>query len=516
MAGTTDGMFDAIIEECYAWPVVGPEALGPAAGKFRSVLTDEAAVAAAVTGNIAVLGPSGEEIPIWMTNAEVKAYTTKQGHATTNEAMKYVRDHVGEKNVPGVPTLRAVEVTHAHLGGGLSIPTMTKPLKTGSDEGMDYWFDLGKVRTVDVKAMVANLPREKRDEMLGNNHVCRMTLEYVPESYDRKRRDMAIRCKRWKPFPIDVPVYVWDWHILLSDGSVWRFHTDWSKKKASVVKVQIGDVLPPVPDEGINESDGPGSYNRYKYGNYQSTQAMDVADAKSAVAESESAVAEAGTAASSSNAVGSPTIAPTEMDSPTESNTTTASLASTVDLRGDTPRPEIPASAYMRRTRPQETCHYRNNAPRRDTSGGGHHSDSSASWTDTDMLEWAEAVRNAVLTHGNGATAIMQPPDTHVHAEISKAYKELVGEQQSGESDTAARKAVSFSDMSTIHYPFAESSVPASSQSKAPPPPLPYSGSDVRKLAAENSVVTDRADKDRWEWGSRVPWWQSDDEWSRR
>ena len=122
MAGTIDGMFDVIIEECYAWPVVGPEALGPAAGKFRSVLTDEAAVAASVTGNIAVLGPSGEEIPIWMTNAEVKAYTTPQGHATTNEAMKYVRGHVGEKNVPGVPTLRALEVTHAHLGGGLSIP----------------------------------------------------------------------------------------------------------------------------------------------------------------------------------------------------------------------------------------------------------------------------------------------------------------------------------------------------------------------------------------------------------
>ena len=103
-----------------------------------------------------------------------------------------------------------------------------------------------------------------------------------------------------------------------------------------------------------------------------------------------------------------------------------------------------------------------------------------------------------------------------MHAELSKAYKELVGDQQSGESDTAARKAVSFSDMSTIHYPFAESSVPASSQSKAPPPPLPYSGSDVRRFAAGNSVVTDRADKDTWEWGSRVPWWQSDDKWSHR
>ena len=41
---------------CNYSPVVGPEALGPAATTFRSVLTDEAAVAAAVIGDIAVVG----------------------------------------------------------------------------------------------------------------------------------------------------------------------------------------------------------------------------------------------------------------------------------------------------------------------------------------------------------------------------------------------------------------------------------------------------------------------------
>ena len=63
--------------------------------------------------------------------------------------------------------------------------------------------------------------------MLGDNHVCRMTLEWLAGSYDRKRRDMAIRCERWTPLPTNVPTFRWDWHILLSDGSVWRFHTDW-------------------------------------------------------------------------------------------------------------------------------------------------------------------------------------------------------------------------------------------------------------------------------------------------
>ena len=137
MGSPINAMFDTIIEECYAWPVEGPEALGPAAGKFRSVLTDNVAVAAAVVGTIAVVGPDGEKIPITMTNAEVKAYATPQGHKTSNEALKYLRDHVGEKTVPGVPTLRAVEVTTSDRGGGLTIPTMTKPLNTHSDEGMD-------------------------------------------------------------------------------------------------------------------------------------------------------------------------------------------------------------------------------------------------------------------------------------------------------------------------------------------------------------------------------------------
>ena len=69
MAGTIDGIHAVIIAECNYRPVVGPQALGPVATTFRSVLTDDAAVAAAVTGDTA--GPGGEEIPIAMTNAEV-------------------------------------------------------------------------------------------------------------------------------------------------------------------------------------------------------------------------------------------------------------------------------------------------------------------------------------------------------------------------------------------------------------------------------------------------------------
>ena len=38
---------------------------------------------------------------------------------------------------------------------------------------------------------------------------------------------------------------------------------------------------------------------------------------------------------------------------------------------------------------------------------------------------------------------------------------------------------------------------------------------DVRRFAERESVVTEREDRDKWEWGSRVVWWESDDTWSK-
>ena len=58
---------------------VGPEALGPAAGTFRPTLKDQAAVVAAKVGDVAVIGPTGEEIPIAMTNGELWTILTIKG-----------------------------------------------------------------------------------------------------------------------------------------------------------------------------------------------------------------------------------------------------------------------------------------------------------------------------------------------------------------------------------------------------------------------------------------------------
>ena len=173
---------------------VGPEALGPAAGTFRPTLKDQAAVVAAKVGDVAVIGPTGEEIPIAMTNGEVRNYPNNQGRKAANEALKYLRDHRGE-NGAGVPLLRAMDVTQAHLGRGLSIPVMHRRPNAKGDERMYYWFDTRVFRHVDWKAMLANLPISKINEMLGQSHVCRIGLEWVPGTYDHNRRHAAMTCK---------------------------------------------------------------------------------------------------------------------------------------------------------------------------------------------------------------------------------------------------------------------------------------------------------------------------------
>ena len=109
------------------------------------------------------MGPEGEQISVMITNSEIRNYVTEQPHQWSDEALIYLRDHVGEKEVRGEPSRRAIELTTAHLGGGLSIPTMTIPLMTGGYEDMDYTVhhELPS-RIVDCKAVIANLPKKKR------------------------------------------------------------------------------------------------------------------------------------------------------------------------------------------------------------------------------------------------------------------------------------------------------------------------------------------------------------------
>ena len=183
---------------------------------------------------------------------------------------KFVRGEIGEKFIPEVRCVQAVELTHAliHGRGGVSIPKIEK-VHDGTTHGMGYTWNYWECNAVDPWAVLKMVPEKHLHTILGDGaHVCRMTIEPVVYTYDNKRRHMRAKCKRHDPFPVNVPVWVWGFHVLMSNGKVWRFHPDYSARKASLIEVRQGQYFPGPPEAGVNQSDGPGTYKLYKNENY--------------------------------------------------------------------------------------------------------------------------------------------------------------------------------------------------------------------------------------------------------
>ena len=86
------------IWQSLCWYHRGPVALGTAAGTFCTLLRDQAAVVAAVVGTPAVVGRDGVAIPMAFLNSDIRGYVSPQGHRTTNVAMEWIREYLGESN----------------------------------------------------------------------------------------------------------------------------------------------------------------------------------------------------------------------------------------------------------------------------------------------------------------------------------------------------------------------------------------------------------------------------------
>ena len=144
-----------------------------------------------------------------------------------------------------------------------------KKIHDGTAQGMDYSWEPDAEFSWSWMQMLRMLPPNRFAQIVGTNHICRITLENVPGSYDHKRHHAARICKTRKPFPADAPVPVWDFHVLTSDGMVHRFHPDYSRCRAATAKVEGVPIgLPSPPIHGRGESDGPGTYRWITNGNY--------------------------------------------------------------------------------------------------------------------------------------------------------------------------------------------------------------------------------------------------------
>ena len=121
------------------------------------------------------------------------------------------------------------------------------------------------------------------------------------------------------------------------------------------------------------------------------------------------------------------------------------------------------------------------------------------------------------MTSASGATSIVQPIDTHMHAEFSAAFKQDEGNQE-GRDGNYENKAVRFNERATVHYTEGRSTDASFNPGPRPPTPdpVPYTGGDVRRVAAqEEAAVAARADRVKWERAYGL-WWRSKNEWSSR
>ena len=122
----------------WPWTAEGALPQGPNVGKFKSTLKVESAVAEAKRGDVAVIGPGGEELTIAITNKDLRAFRpTKQAWKDSSEALKFLRDKLGEQGVVGQPTTHSIDITDTHLGGGLKVPVMLKD--TDAKVGAPHW-----------------------------------------------------------------------------------------------------------------------------------------------------------------------------------------------------------------------------------------------------------------------------------------------------------------------------------------------------------------------------------------
>jgi hypothetical protein len=211
--------------------------------------------------------------------------------------------------------------------------------------------------------------------------------------------------------------------------------------------------------------------------------------------------------------MGSPAVAPTEIDPSSEEEFG-------VSCNGDLDK----CNEYLRRVRPNETSHY----VRPVSQGGGSGSNTLPEFPSSSVVRqdsWSSQTWGAgawsTHTHGYGvgyavgATAILQPDDTNVHAEISAVHKHDEDNQEGG-GGTDKDKAVRFNETATIHYTEGRSSDAAEAIVAAGPPapePLPYTGSDARRATENaNAIRANREYRDRWVWASKS-WWQTGKRW---
>ena len=220
----------------------------------------DAAVAAHTDGPHAAVAAQ-DDVPAEAVALSLKALEemrVTQPFRLNNVALKWIRD--SNENPPGHPTTASVDLTD------------TDPLQIGviqKTTGMDYSFKQGETTPWSWRQRFAALTSEAKEKVLGCNPrlgVVRITCAPVIGSYDHKRWHAALHIGR--PYGEGAAVPVWDFFVTRTNGTMVRFHTNYSNNKVEVADLMDPRGLPGPPRKGKGRSDGPGTYRSKTTGNY--------------------------------------------------------------------------------------------------------------------------------------------------------------------------------------------------------------------------------------------------------
>ena len=147
---------------------------------------------------------------------------------------------------------------------GNTIPAPVAGIIKGA--GMDYAFDEGRSCGWWCFEMVAQLDAESMAYVVNgaegrSGGLTGCYFAQRPNSYDHKKHNQLGKAGMPKK---DKKLLVWDFVLVRADGTGLRLHPQWSNNEVETYAVEghAEEVEPPA--HGLGESDGPGTYRRFK------------------------------------------------------------------------------------------------------------------------------------------------------------------------------------------------------------------------------------------------------------
>ena len=117
------------------------------------------------------------------------------------------------------------------------------------------WFEMVAQLNTESMAYAVNGAEGRSGGLTGRYFARR------PNSYDHKTHHQLMKAGMPQK---DKKLLVWDFVLVRADGTGLRLHPQWSNNEVETYAVEVHAEEVEPPAHGLGESDGPGTYRRFK------------------------------------------------------------------------------------------------------------------------------------------------------------------------------------------------------------------------------------------------------------